>query len=47
MHEVLAFVFYSIFFTVSIGVLLVVALYSVWINLSDEKEVDPEDRIFR
>jgi hypothetical protein len=47
MEQVLLFIFYTIFFVVSSVVLLVVGLYSVWMNLNIEDEVEPEDRIFR
>ena len=47
MEEILLFIFYTIFFVVSSVVLLVVALYSVWIHLDVKDEVVPEDRIFR
>ena len=46
-NQVLMFVFYTIFFAVSFAVLMIVALYSVWINLFKDEEVEPEDRIFR
>jgi hypothetical protein len=45
--QVLAFVFYSIFLTVSVAVLMIVGMYSVWMNLFKDEEVEPEDRIFR
>jgi hypothetical protein len=45
--QVLAFVFYSIFLTVSVTVLMIVGMYSVWMNLFKDEEVEPEDRIFR
>lgn len=47
MEQVLMFIFYSMFLTVSVGVLIVLCMYSVWINLFKDEEVDPEDRIFR
>jgi hypothetical protein len=47
MEQVLVFIFYTLFLVVSSVVLLVVALYSVWIHLNVKDEVDPEDRIFR
>jgi hypothetical protein len=46
-EQVLVFIFYTLFLVVSSVVLLVVALYSVWIHLNVKDEVDPEDRIFR
>jgi hypothetical protein len=45
--QVLAFVFYTIFLTVSVAVLMIVGMYSVWMNLFKDEEVEPEDRIFR
>jgi hypothetical protein len=46
-EEVLALVFYIIFLTVSVAVLMIVGMYSVWMNLFKDEEVEPEDRIFR
>ena len=45
--QVLALVFYTIFLTVSVAVLMIVGMYSVWMNLFKDEEVEPEDRIFR